>query len=92
MSAHQHLRGHPITYTKNGWVYDDTQEPITDNERPCIKCRHLPTKEGHDHCLGYIPELRSACCGHGKEPSYIVLENGLHLNSRFNFHELKTQI
>ena len=35
----------------------------------CIKCGKLPTKEGHDGCIGTLDEgiVMNACCGHGDE-------------------------
>ncbi len=69
MTAHQHLRGHPIIYVDGHWKYEDTGE-IADYERPCTRCGEMPTKEGYDHCLGYIKGAKHACCGHGKEKAY----------------------
>jgi len=39
----------------------------------CGKCKKLPTKEGHDGCLGTLPgKIMNACCGHGNdEQAYI---------------------
>lgn len=33
----------------------------------CAHCNKLPTHEGHDGCLGLLPEdvVMNACCGHG---------------------------
>jgi hypothetical protein len=34
----------------------------------CAKCKKLPTKEGHDGCLGTLPgQIMNACCGHGND-------------------------
>lgn len=35
----------------------------------CAKCGKLPTKEGHDGCIGTLPEedVMNACCGHGDD-------------------------
>ncbi len=44
---------------------------------PCVKCGKLPTKEGHDACLGTLPGVTDACCGHGVTESYIIFENGM---------------
>ena len=64
------IRGHKIIFLGQ-WVYADNKEPIT-QERPCIRCGKMPTKEGYDACLGYIPGVKSACCGHGIEiPFYL---------------------
>lgn len=40
----------------------------------CAHCKKLPTPEGHDGCLGTLPEniIMNACCGHGDiEVAYI---------------------
>lgn len=61
-------RGHLIEYDFDNerWLYADDKSPIS-VERPCIKCGRLPTPEGYDACLGYMPNVKSACCGHGVE-------------------------
>lgn len=34
----------------------------------CGKCKKLPTKEGHDGCLGTLAgPIMNACCGHGND-------------------------
>lgn len=58
----------PLCYKRAVWVYEDTRELIT-RERRCRRCGRFPHVLGYDACLGYIPGLRSACCGHGiREP------------------------
>ena len=57
-------RGWEIVFESNQWIWADTKESIT-KERGCKKCGELPTKEGHDACLGYIKGAKYACCGHG---------------------------
>lgn len=66
------IRGWKIIYNwdKQDWFYMDKQESI-EIERPCIRCGKMPTKEGHDACLGNIEGVRNACCGHGIEKKYI---------------------
>ncbi len=32
---------------------------------PCNNCRLHRTPEGHDACLGTLPGVMNACCGHG---------------------------
>ncbi len=77
MSATGHQRGHPIEFDGKNWVYRDTGEPTADNRRACAVC-HLPdTPEGHDPCLGTLPGVMNACCGHGVESdAYIQLNDG----------------
>jgi len=73
------LRGHLIHLnSKNEWVYTDTGEPTKDNwrDRPCGKCGHMPTAEGHDPCLGTLPGVINACCGHGDvRYAYVMFED-----------------
>jgi len=64
--ARSYQRGHLIEYADSQWVYADDKSPIL-VERPCARCNKLPTEEGYDACLGYIPNVASACCGHGVE-------------------------
>ena len=74
MTVKSLLNGNTIIYTNNEWVYEDE---ISANEiRPCPKCNKLPTPEGYDACLGYIQEVKHACCGHGKNNGYKILNDG----------------
>lgn len=70
MAASSYCRGWCIKFQDSQWVYVDTNEPI-DPFRPCCKCGELPTKDGHDFCLGTLKGVGSACCGHGVEKSYV---------------------
>lgn len=40
----------------------------------CAKCGLLPTKEGHDGCIGELkdPDVMNACCGHGDDSQTYV--------------------
>ena len=81
------FRGHPIIWLgkkKTGhWVYEDNHEPLPANGgqiRPCEKCGKLFTlgKGEVDPCLGVLPGVDNACCGHGiREESYIRFTNGV---------------
>jgi len=66
-------RGHLIEYINGYWRYVDDKTPAPNN-RSCAKCGRMPTPEGYDSCLGYIPEALWACCGHGVERPYIIWE------------------
>ncbi len=65
------------------WAYENTGErlPATGGKvRPCKKCGKLfPLGEGEvDPCLGVLPGVDNACCGHGiRESSYIRFTNGM---------------
>lgn len=64
-------RGHEIFWDGAYWRFIDTGA-IDDGARPCKRCGKSPTPEGYDACLGHIPGVMSACCGHGVEQPYIV--------------------
>ncbi len=73
------LRGHPIQETRGQWYYADTEQPTAGNRRNCALCQIPDTPEGHDPCLGTIPGVTNACCGHGDPvAAYIQLETGSH--------------
>jgi len=65
--------------------YRDTDEPVPrgPSERPCRKCRKLPTSEGHDPCIANLPGVKAACCGHGVEPGYVLFETGHVIRGKF---------
>jgi len=57
-------------WDKEEWLYADTLES-TKTERPCIRCGRMPTRDGHDACLGYLDGVKNACCGHGVIRGYV---------------------
>jgi len=69
-----HLRGNPIEYINNQWVYSDNKVPIDQEERPCTRCGRMPTPEGYDACLGYIKGASAACCGHGLHEKIVIYD------------------
>lgn len=72
-----YLRGHSINFIDGEWVYADTLEPTVSNPRPCGRCGKDRTPEGYDACLGHIPGIINACCGHGDDKEvYFILEGG----------------
>lgn len=66
------LRGHAIFHDGSQWRYFDTGEPTAGNARPCGACGKSDTPEGHDGCLGTLPGVMNACCGHGDESDAYV--------------------
>jgi hypothetical protein len=75
--SHSKLRGHSIIYVNGEWLYKDTRTPTVDNERPCGHCGKSNTAEGYDGCLGVLPAVMNACCGHGTtDEAYIQYWNG----------------
>lgn len=85
MTARGYLRGHPIEYDGERWIYSDTGDPtsweertLQAEERPCGHCGQHRTPEGHDPCLGTLPGVANACCGHGRpSESYVQFTNGM---------------
>jgi hypothetical protein len=46
-------------------------------DRPCVSCGLAAGPDGHDPCLGHIPGVKAACCGHGGTVQpYIAWEDG----------------
>jgi hypothetical protein len=70
------LRGRTIYYNNGEWFYLDNNEPTANNRRNCGHC-NLPDREDDiDPCLGKLPGVANACCGHGNpKNSYVQFEN-----------------
>jgi len=64
-------RGHKIYYSKPVWRYTDTNTMVS-GRRKCKRCKNPPTSKGYDACLGYLHNVKAACCGHGVENGYII--------------------
>ena len=58
------------------WVYSDTKEPVGSHERKCPKCNQYRNADNTDPCWGKLSGVQSACCGHGNERPFIMLDNG----------------
>ena len=62
----------------------DTKKSTVDTwqDRPCGRCgEFLTNKEGHDACLGTLPGVMNACCGHGdNRDAYVQLLDGFSLS------------
>lgn len=71
-------RGHRIVRRNASWVYADTGLAVTcDPFRDCGRCGRPVTSEGHDGCLGHLPGVDNACCGHGRTAdAYVVHSDG----------------
>lgn len=69
-----YCRGWKIIRKGGAWVYADTGEPCwgASDRRPCARCGQEPTPEGHDACLGTLPGVAAACCGHGTTEPWIT--------------------
>ena len=83
MTVKGYFRGHPIIFIDGKWLYEDTlrQAGFGYEVRPCKKCGKV--FEGSnvgdpDPCLGNLPGVDNACCGHGvRGQSYIRFINGV---------------
>lgn len=70
-------RGHPIECIDGAFYFVDDGTPTVDSDRPCGRCGRERTPEGHDACLGTIPGVMNACCGHGCDgEAYIQYADG----------------
>lgn len=74
-------RGHACTWDGKAWNFDDTGKPLPGyggEFRPCAKCGALMNDHEPDRCLGQLPGVDNACCGHGRrEESYVRFKNGV---------------
>jgi hypothetical protein len=70
------------TYCIDGeYFYCDDHKPVatTWKDKPCGIC-HLPfTPEGHDPCIGTLPGVMNACCGHGRTGDAYVQFSEYHI-------------
>lgn len=81
-----YARGHAIVLTDvedpkgvcRDWRYEDDMLKSDDYliERPCIKCNlKAESREHPDPCLGWLPNVKYACCGHGiKGEDYVLTD------------------
>jgi len=77
------MGGHKIELVDGNWVYSDTKEKVDPNG-PTRPCKHCSKDFGEiastevDPCLGKLPGVINACCGHGNpDESYVIFENGI---------------
>lgn len=72
-----HWRGNPIYWDGEVWRYKDNGSCVRAVDRPCGACGQERTTEGHDPCLGTLPRVMNACCGHGNDrEAYVQFESG----------------
>ena len=76
-----HWRGNPIQTDETGeWFYSDDRTPTVGTDRPCGFCGRERTIDDHDGCLGVLPGVINACCGHGVlTEGYLQFKNGDHV-------------
>ena len=84
MTATGYHRGHAMRYEGEAWRYVGTGLLVSDDPEPaCGHCGESSTPEGHDGCLGTLPGVANACCGHGADDeAYVTLEDGRRLAAR----------
>lgn len=73
------FRGYEIEQENGRFVFSDTREVVADTweSRPCGFCNKFNTVEGHDACLGTLPGVINACCGHGNtKEAYVQYPDG----------------
>ena len=74
--ARSFFRGYPTIVIDGKWCYEDTKETIKDHLRPCKKCGKEYEFNAPDPCLGTLPGVAFACCGHGvQSEAYIQFKN-----------------
>ena len=75
MTFASYSRGHLVTLRRGVWRYADGVALDAEPNRPCPHCGKPPTPEGHDACLGTVPGVRSACCGHARHAPILIMED-----------------
>ena len=87
MSVTARLRGHQCIHTDMGWRYADDGE-LVDDVRSCAHCGRppiaVPGIVGRvDACIGVVPGVVRACCGHGEpDDAYVVYKDGTTIRGR----------
>jgi len=77
-----HWRGHEIYFDADigEWRYSADGLLVKENDKPCGVCGRERTPEGHDPCLGELPGVVNACCGHGNpKEAYVQFKNGVEI-------------
>lgn len=78
-----YFRGYNIELLNGEYIFCDTKEPTTTTweQRPCGHCGLYNTPEGHDGCLGTLPGVMNACCGHGQtKDAYVQFMDGFSIH------------
>jgi len=64
-------------------TYESIIGKLPENNPICKKCDKVRDGKSPDPCLGYLPGVSYACCGHG-EQGYIKFENGITIRGKFS--------
>ena len=91
MTSKSFMRGHQIEENGKGWVYSDTGQPCSE-VRSCGFCGLEDTPEGHDGCIGTLPNVMNACCGHGdtSEQAYVQFKHGVVIRGQRAVYYIKS--
>jgi hypothetical protein len=78
--ACSYFRGHPVVCLAGETCerYADDLTPTVDEdgesvERSCVQCGLRAGPDGPDPCLGLLPDVQAACCGHGLDEPYVLV-------------------
>jgi len=85
MTVTSNFRGWPVTFRDGECYFSDTMEKTipTWGDRPCGHCGRRATPDGHDGCLGTLPGIMNACCGHGQQDeAYVQFDDGICIRGR----------
>ena len=89
-------RGNIIQFINKVWIYAQDKVPVSsDNDRQCGHCGKENTTEGYDACLGTLPGVMNACCGHGIDSeAYVQFRNGSDIRGKdaINYNQVTEQI
>ena len=87
-------RGHNIQFIFDYWIYSDTKQKVSENKnRSCGYCNRENTKEGHDGCIGELPDVLNACCGHGiSSEAYVQFCDGTDIRGEKAVEYIKEEL
>ena len=79
-TAEPKFRGHDIERIDGKWYFCASGNLVEETHKgmPCGHCGKADTRDGHDGCLGALPGLMNACCGHGADnETYVQFLDGV---------------
>ena len=86
MTATAHIGGHKVCWDEklNEYLYQDGGQLVGKEAlRDCKKCGKPMNWREPDPCLGILPGVAYACCGHGAEEGYIYFHSGIVIRGEF---------
>ena len=89
-SEEVYLNGSKIKWDKSEKIfkYIDGVKVTKETIKPCPICGEHQTN-GCDPCLGVLPGVESACCGHGVKKGYIIFSDGTKIKGEFSITKEK---